>query len=723
MTAATHISNEPERVSGTIQRVIAKSADTGWAVLEVLSADTPITVVGNLAHVDEGLRIEADGNWNSHPKFGRQFKATSARVFAPIGKEGIERFLKSGAVEGIGPVFAKKIVDKFGDETLRVIDKQHWRLKYLKGVGPKRINAVVRGVKEYRERMEVMSFLHGKLGPIRAQRVYEKYGDKARETIAENPYRLIEDFDGVGFVLADQVARDVGVDANHPLRRRAAVLTALKQASIQGHTCLATDDCRKRVNDLVLDSELANLAIEEARGDGEWHFVEREGVECLELKRYRYLEGRITERLEQIRSSEWVIPVIDAEKAIPWAEGRVNIALETGQRDAVATALKEKVAVITGGPGVGKTTILNSLIRILRAKKLRICLAAPTGRAARRMSESTGHDAETIHKLLEYSPKQGGFARNRGNELEAEVVIIDEASMIDVSLARSLLEATPDTAKLILVGDKDQLPSVGPGQFLADVLSSNVVPVASLTKPFRQAANSPIIRNAHLVNAGMVPDLDGMAKEFQFIETKNADETARHLVETICMDLPDEGIRPREDVMCLIPMHRGAVGVENINRELQERLNGDPKDQIQRGERRYGVGDKVIQTKNNRELMVFNGDIGCIEAIDHGDKLLRIRFDQQAVDYPFGDLSALSLAYAITVHKSQGGQNRCVVVAVDRSNTVLLNRRLLYTAITRAQERVVLIGQKRAVHMAVSEGRAHIRSTMLKDRLVEAFRS
>ena len=711
-----HTSNT---ISGSVHRVISKSADSGWAAIEVDSNGQAMMVVGSLAHIDEGLRIEADGAWTKHQHFGWQFKVSSARVFPPTSIDGIERFLRSGAVEGIGPVFAKKIVSTFGEETLRVIESDQWRLKRLKGVGPKRVKAVVDGVKEYRDRMEVMSFLHGKLGPKRAQRVYEKYGSGARSIIANNPYRLIDDFDGIGFKIADEVARDVAVGLDDPMRLRAAVLTVLKSAVLQGHTCLAVETCGKLAGELLGSVERGEKAIAVPPREDSWVSLTKDGVVYFELTKYRFLEERVATLIADLIGGTCSVPSIDPALAIPWAEAKIGIELEQSQKDAVSLALSAKACCITGGPGVGKTTILNSILMILNAKKVRVSLAAPTGRAARRMTESTGGHAETIHKLLEYSPAKGGFTRNKDNPLDCQAIFIDESSMVDISLARSLLEAVPKTARIVFVGDNDQLPSVGPGQVLADLIASGCVPTARLTEIFRQVSDSPIIRNAHMVNAGLVPEL-GISAEFEFIETEKGAETAAAVIETICNRLPREGFDAKRDVTCLSPMHRGAVGVENLNVELQSRLNGSPTACIERNGRRYGVGDKVLQLRNNRNLVVFNGDIGIITRIDEQAKTLQILFDQSRVDYPFSELSSLGLAYCTTVHKAQGSQADVVVIAVDMSSTVLLDRKLLYTAITRAKKKVVLIGQKRAIHIAVSESRAHMRQTTLRDRIVSA---
>ncbi|HRQ59880.1 MAG TPA: ATP-dependent RecD-like DNA helicase [Azoarcus taiwanensis] len=711
---------ELQSFSGSVERIVNRNESTGWAVLEVSSENGPATLVGSLAFVDEGLQIQAEGTWAQHPTFGRQFRVSAARVFAPVGVVGIERFLRSGAVKGIGPVFAKKIVERFGDRTLEIIQGERWRLKYLKGVGPKRIEAVVQGIIEYSDRMEVMSFLHGQLGPVRAQRVFEKYGKAARDKIAENPYRLIKDFDGIGFLLADRVARDVGIGLDATKRLQAGVMAVLQDAAGQGHTCVPKDGVRERLVKLLDSAALADQALL-VRVDGcGWHEVECGGVAYLELDKYRHHDERVAELLVELAGSVCRVASIDGAKAVPWVEKVIGIEFETGQAAAISIVLEQKVSSIVGGPGTGKSTILNGLLKILAVKNIKVALAAPTGRAARRMTECTGQQAETIHRLLEYNPQAGGFQRKKDCPLEADVVIVDEASMMDIGLTRALLEAVAPETKLVLVGDADQLPSVGPGNVLSDVIESGAVTVARLTKPYRQAATSPIIRNAHMINAGIAPELEEGLDGFEFIATENKEATAATLVELICQQLPAEGVDPVRDLMLLSPMNKGVVGIEQMNEILQQRLNPHPSDQMERGGRTYRVGDRVIQTKNNRDLGVYNGDVGMIEGIDRDAKTVRVQFDTGLVNYPFGDLYSLALAYCLTVHRAQGSEYPCIVAAVDMSNSIMLTRKLLYTAVTRAKQRVILVGQKRAVHIAVSEARAFRRHTLLAPRIKRA---
>ncbi len=487
-----------ERLSGDIEKVVNRNEETGWGVLRLRVDDgRAATLVGTVVRADEGLRVEAEGAWVQHPSFGPQFKAETTRVYPPHSEKGIERFLASGAIHGVGPHFAKKIVRCFGADTLDVIRNTPRRMALLRGVGPKRVAAVIEGVRQYEADLSVMSFLFARFGAVRAQKIYQKYGREAREIIGKDPYRLVSDFEGIGFALADAVASEVGMTADHPQRLRAGVMAVLQAAAQRGHTCMAAEECISSVEALLgagdgrgvraLEVGLATRAVER---------TERAGRVYYELEHYRWLEERVIARLQRIRETARPWHTIDAERAIPWAEAQVGLHFEAAQANAIRTALREKISVITGGPGVGKTTILRGLLKILQARRLRVLLAAPTGRAARRMAESTGAPAETIHKLLEANPGRGGFQYNAERRLAADFVIADEASMIDVSLARHLLEALPDEVQLVLVGDKDQLPSVGPGQVLADLIESGAVPVARLERPFRQAAGSPIIRNA-----------------------------------------------------------------------------------------------------------------------------------------------------------------------------------------------------------------------------------
>ena len=532
-----------QRLAGDVVRVVNRREDTGWAVIEVHNGGARCTAVGELALADEGLRIEARGRWVEHRQFGRQFRVRSARMFSPNRAVGIERFLRSGAVAQVGPVFAKKIVEKFGDKTLHVIEHEPWRLNYLHGVGPKRIAGVIEGVKAHRGRLDVMAFLHSRLGPVRAQRVFERYGTEAQSKIAADPYRLMLEFDGFGWALSDRVARDVGVSATHPRRLQAGVMAALQRASSIGHTRLDEPTARKWLAKLLGSDDLAHDAL--ALPPRGWAFVGGTGdaPRALELKRFAFLDGRVAARLRRLVQAESATPALPAGVAVPWAESRIGLTFEPSQARAIAGALQEKIAIVTGGPGVGKTTILKGLLEIWNAKRVRVALAAPTGRAARRMTESTGRDAQTLHRLLAYLP-DSGFSHNAENPLDVDALIVDESSMVDLALMRATLEALPDDARLVLVGDRDQLPSVGPGQVFGDLIDADVVAVRRLTKPFRQAAHSPIIANAHLVNAGEAPDLTCSEPGFEFVATADTAATADALERVVCDQLPCAGVRP-----------------------------------------------------------------------------------------------------------------------------------------------------------------------------------
>jgi exodeoxyribonuclease V alpha subunit len=710
-----------DSLSGEIVKVLNHVEDGAWAVVHVQDdRGTRVTAVGHLPRADEGLRVEATGEWAQHPTYGRQFRLAQARVYPPRDTQGIVRFLSSGAVHGIGRHFAQTIVRAFRERTLDVIRSDPWALKTLKGVGDKRVQAVIDGVAGYDADLEALSFLHQRFGPVRAARIFERYGREAQALIAKEPYRLVEDFDGIGFALADQVARDVGMTEDDPQRLRAATSYLLREAAVRGDTCVEATRLTRQVAELLVGPvSLGEAALAQAVEAGLAHRVEGEGGVYYEHAHYRFLESRIVARLTTLLAARPTAAPIDAVRAIPWAEPRVGLTFEAAQAQAITTALDAKVCVITGGPGVGKTTILRGLLAILAAKRVRVILAAPTGRAARRMRDSTGVAAETVHRLLGAEPGRGRFQFNAGHRLEADVVVIDEASMLDLGLARALFEALPDGARLVVVGDQDQLPSVGPGQVLADLIASGAVPVVRLTQPFRQAAGSPIIQAAHAVNRGEMPELPD-AGPLSFVDGADAAASAAAIVATVCERLPAEGYDPRTEIMVLVPMNRGPLGIDTLNEVLQARLNPNPPAAITRGGRRFGVGDRVIQRKNDRELGVFNGDVGVISGVDAEASALLIDFDGRPIRYPGSGLGALDLAYAITVHRSQGSEYPAAVVAVDLSTSVLLDRKLLYTAITRAKRRVVLVGQRRAVHVAVSAARAHVRSTQLAHRLTAA---
>ena len=709
-------------ISGTIDKVITQDRETRFAIVRLqLTSGKTETVLGNLSTADEGLWVEADGEWAHHQKHGKQFKASNTRVFQPRGADGIERFLASGSVQGVGKHFAKKIVSRFGDKTLDIILKRPWEMKYLKGVGPKRIAAVKEGVKAYQNDLETMAFLHERFGPDRAAAVFQKYGKEADAVIKRNPYQLIEDVSGIGFKLADDIARGVGVAADHPLRVRAAVIHVLNEASKSGHTCVPEPALKKRLKALLqpppglADEAVGMLERNEFKGVST--FEDDVGEVHIEFTRNKVREIQVAKRLWEITDAPTNCSGIDTSKAILWASAQCQLTFEADQASAIATAIDNKVAIITGGPGVGKTTILKALILIFAAKRYRIALAAPTGRAARRLAESSNRDASTIHRLLGKKPGRKGYARNRKSPLEIDALIIDEASMVDLPLFRALLDALPDHARMILVGDKDQLPSVGPGQVLGDLIASEQFPVARLRKPRRQAEGSKVIQNTRLINAGLLPDVENTDPAWCFLETTGPEDTASKIEYLMTTHLPMQGINTKDCVQVLVPLNRGAAGLFEMNKALQNGLNGGQAKLIEYRGKTFRLNDRVTQRKNNLKLDVSNGDSGKIVDVNMVDRTLLVDYQGREVAYTESDLSELDLGYAITIHRSQGSEYSIVIVAMDTAATVLLDRKLLYTACTRAQEKVIIVGQKRAINICISDSKASERNTLLSKRI------
>jgi exodeoxyribonuclease V alpha subunit len=704
-------SEDREALSGLVERVSYFSPDSGFCVLrvKVRGQRDLVTVVGSTAAIQAGEFIHTSGQWDHHRDHGLQFKASFLKVSPPSTREGIEKYLGSGLIRGIGPHFAKKLVAAFGDEVFEVIEHHPDRLSRIEGIGPVRRQQIIAGWSEQKAIREIMVFLqsHG-VGTARAVRIYKTYGADAIPLLTENPYRLARDIRGIGFKSADQIAQRLGIPKTSMLRARAGIVYTLGEAINDGHCALPADallPAAEALLEIPGDTLAEALALEVTEGNvitdaiGQRDFVF--------LPHLWSAEQLIAARLAGLAKGTPPWPPIDAERALPWVEGRLSVTLAPGQKAAVAAALAAKLLVITGGPGVGKTTIVNSILRILTAKGVRVALAAPTGRAAKRLSESTGGEAKTIHRLLEYDPRAGGFKRGEEDPLDCDLLVVDEASMIDVPLMASLLKALPARAGLIVVGDVDQLPSVGPGQVLADLIASGAVPVARLTEIFRQAAESRIIVNAHRINAGEMPDLsvpaDGLA-DFYFIEAAGPEDAVAKLIEVVQRRIPQRfGLDPVADIQVLCPMNRGGVGARSLNIDLQAALNPGVGDQpaVERFGFTYRVGDKVMQIENDYDKDVFNGDIGTLAEIDAEANGVTIDFDGRAVDYLFGELDEVALAYATTIHKAQGSEYPAVVIPLLTQHYTMLDRHLLYTGITRGRRLVVLIGQKKALAIAV----------------------
>jgi exodeoxyribonuclease V alpha subunit len=723
MTAHT-AAQDREALSGLVERVVYHNPETGFCVLrvDVRGHREPVTIVGSAAEIRPGEAIQATGRWDRHRAHGLQFKADFLKAMPPTTLDGIEKYLGSGMIKGIGPHFAKKLVAAFGEEVFDVIENDGKRLRKLEGIGPKRAETIVAGWSEQKAIRDIMVFLqsHG-VGTQRAVRIYKTYGVDAIRLVSENPYRLARDIRGIGFPTADLVAGRLGIEKTAMIRARAGVSYALTEAVDQGHCALPEDDLLARAASLLeIPADILDDALRQELRDEVVVAGTIDDRRCIFLASLWNAEKVIAERLRALAAGEPSWPRIDAAKAVPWVEEKLGVALAASQRAAVATALSSKVMAITGGPGVGKTTLVNAILRILRAKRVEVALAAPTGRAAKRLSESTGLEAKTIHRLLEVDPAFGGFKRGRDNPLECDLLVIDEMSMVDVPLMAALTEALPDGAALLIVGDADQLPSIGPGQVLADILESGAVPVARLTEIFRQAAESRIVVNAHRVNAGRMPDLEGDAdSDFHFVAARDPEDGAAKIVEIVRNRLPARfGFDPVKDIQVLCPMNRGGLGAIALNGALQAALNAARDETaVERFGVVYRVGDKVMQTDNDYDKAVFNGDLGTIREIDFAAETLVIAFDGRPLEYRFGELDQVSLAYAITIHKSQGSEYPAVVVPMMTQHYVMLRRNLLYTAITRGRRMVVLVGEVRAIRRAVTESGEVRRWSKLAERL------
>lgn len=712
-------------LAGTVERVTFHNAETGFCVLKVQARGKRdlVAVIGHAPSIGAGEWITATGLWLTDRQHGLQFKATALTATPPTGAEGIERYLASGHMRGIGPAMAKRIVAAFGEETFTIIEAEPDRLREVGGIGPQRLKRIVAGWAEQKAVREIMIFLHAQgVGTARAVRIFRTYGHEAISVMSTDPYRLARDIRGIGFRTADAIARKLGIEAHAPERLRAGIAFALQSAMDEGHCALPTERLvalAQKLLDVEADPVRLALVLELRGEDVVADTVE--GETCLFLKGLHRAERRIAEGLASLAAGTPPWPAIDLDRALPWVEQRTGKALSPSQREAIGLMLGAKVSVMTGGPGVGKTSTLDSLLRILTAKGVRVQLAAPTGSAAKRMTEQTGLEAKTIHRLLEIDPRNGGFARNAENPLDCDLIVIDEGSMIDVPLMHALVKAVPDHAGLLLVGDVDQLPSVGPGQVLADVIASGCVPVARLTEVFRQASESRIVVNAHRINRGEVPLAAGPGEEtdFHLIETEDPDAALACLVELVARRIPRRfGLDPLRDIQVLTPMLRGSLGSRNLNLALQQALNPDPSAQVERFGWRFAPGDRVMETKNDYDREVFNGDLGQVTRIDQEDAAVMVNFDGREVSYPFGELDTLMPAFATTIHKSQGSEYPAVVIPVMAQHFTMLARNLLYTGVTRGKRLVVLVGQRKAIAMAVRASGSRRRWTKLREWLV-----
>ena len=713
-----------EVVAGLVERVTFHNEENGFCVLRIKARGHRelLTVVGHAATISAGEWVTASGEWVNDRTHGQQFRAGFLKASAPTSVEGIEKYLGSGMIRGIGPVYAKKLVRAFGETVFDVIEARPERLREIGGIGPVRAGRITAAWAEQKMVREIMVFLHGHgVGTARAVRIFKTYGADSVQVMSENPYRLARDIRGIGFKTADTIAGRLGIGKTAMIRVRAGISHALAEATDEGHCGLPRDELVPLAASLLeVPADLVHAALG-LELSGETVIAGRVGdTECIFLAGLYHAEAAVAERLRALLQGPPPWPGIDAGKAVPWVERRAGLALAEGQKGAVRMALASKVMVLTGGPGVGKTTIVNAILGILAARKVRIMLCAPTGRAAKRMSEATGMEARTIHRLLEVDPKSGGFRRGAGNPLDCGLLVIDETSMVDVPLAHALLKALPDGSALLMVGDADQLPSVGPGQVLADVIASAAVPVARLTEVFRQAARSRIIVNAHRVNEGAVPDLRRPEGEsdFYFVPAPDPETAVARVLELVRTRIPARfGLDPIRDVQVLCPMNRGGAGARSLNVELQAVLNPGGACKVERFGWTFAPGDKVMQIENDYDKEVYNGDIGYIDDVDPEAGEVTARFDGRPAVYGFGELDALAPAYATTIHKSQGSEYPAVVIPLLSQHYVMLRRNLLYTGVTRGRRLVVLVGQPKAVAIAVKTVSGRRRWSKLREWL------
>jgi exodeoxyribonuclease V alpha subunit len=699
-----------EEIAGLVERVTFFNEDSGFAVLrvKVRGHRELVTVLGSLSAVSAGEWLTAKGWWVRDKEHGLQFKAQVLKATPPTTSEGVERYLAGGFVKGVGPVLAKKLVGHFGAEVLGVISDNPADLESVDGIVPKRRERIATAWQEGIQIREIMLFLHSHgVSTGRAVRIFKTYGNLAIQTVQENPYTLAKEIHSIGFATADQIAQSVGIPKDSQNRARAGIDHVLLGATSEGHCALPLEKLKAAaVKLLEVPVETIEQALSKMLTNGFLLLEEVDGEPLIFLPHLRKAEDGIATKIRRLVATGVTYPKIDFEKAATWVEKQTGKTLAPSQREALKTVLTSRAAIITGGPGVGKTTLVNSILLILRAKKVKCQLCAPTGRAAKRLTETTGLEAKTIHRLLEVDPATGRFQRNEDKPLDCDLLIVDETSMVDVLLMYALLRALPKTSALIMVGDVDQLPSVGPGNALRDLIDSGVVPVVRLTEVFRQAASSNIITSAHLIRKGRMPELHTAeaGSDFHFVERETPEEISATLVRLVQDRIPKgHHLDPIRDIQVLCPMNRGMIGVRELNTVLQGALNparpGEPA--VERFGWRFQVRDKVIQTENDYKKEVFNGDIGTIEKIDPVEQGLSIRFDDRLMTYDFGELNEVALAYAVTIHKAQGSEFPAVVILVAMQHYMLLQRNLIYTGITRAKRLLVVVGQKKALGLAV----------------------
>ena len=738
-----------ETVKGYVDHIIYYKKETGYTVLSLISEGEELVCVGSLRSIEAGETLELEGSFVEHPIYGHQLKVDKCRVVAPDDAVSMERYLGSGAIKGIGEALAARIVKKFGSDTFRIIEEEPERLAEIKGISERKAREIAIQMIEKKDMREAFVYLqrYG-ISNTLAVKIYNRYGMELYGVMNENPYRLAEDIEGIGFKIADEIAARIGIHTDSDYRIRSGILYMLLQASSEGHTYLPADLLKERTAELLklpedaVQPQLSNLAMDKKI------VIKIKGREQrVYASSYYYAELRCARMLHDLNVTmeEELLPCEEEKvrKLLYSLEEEQDIRLDELQKQAVLQSVKSGLMILSGGPGTGKTTTINTIIRYFEMEGMDILLAAPTGRAARRMTEATGYEARTIHRLLEINGaveegKQAGFERNEENPLEADVIIIDEMSMVDIYLFKALLEAITVGTRLIMVGDVDQLPSVGPGQILQDLIDSKSFPVIMLKKIFRQAGESDIVVNAHKINRGESIDLNNKSRDFFFLERSDVNVIYKHMIQLIREKLPPYVDATPYDIQVLTPMKKGNLGAVALNGILQEYLNppSPSKKECSMGERLFREGDKVMQIKNNYQIAweivskygipidkgmgVFNGDMGIVREINHTAQLLTVEYDEhKRIEYPFSSLDEIELAYAVTIHKSQGSEYPAVLLPLLTGPKMLFNRNLLYTAVTRARKCVTILGSRETIEEMIRNERQHRRYTGLCDRIRE----
>ena len=717
-------------MKATLEKIIYYNQENNYLVAKCSLCENEtetFTVVGNVVNPEPGTVLKIEGEWSVHPKYGRQFKIQSYVKLYPVTEKGIEKYLGSGIIEKIGPGIAARIVKHFGKESLKIIEESPEKLEEVEGIGSKRKENILSAWRKQKKTKEVMLYLYSLgIGPSTVNKIYATYGDDAPQKIQENPYCLMDDIFGIGFKKADSIAKDMGIKKDSLERIKAGIHHILIQSTDQGHIFLPYEEIKEKASSLLdVEKEKIEKALSYLQEKKEI-IIEDGAVYHPELY---FAEVEVAENLKKFLKKEKESLPLGWELMINLVEEREKIKLSPAQKEAVKTALQEKLMVLTGGPGTGKTTTLKLVVLLFEELGFKTLLAAPTGRAAKRLSQATEKEASTIHRLLQFVPGQG-FIKNEKNKLRADLIVIDEVSMVDIILMRALLRALPPSCRLILVGDADQLPAVGPGNVLQDIIASGAASVVKLDEIFRQAKRSLIVVNAHRINKGEFPYLyypkkeisSFEGKDFYFLEESDKEKVEKIIVELYCRKIPEKfGFDPFSEIQVISPLYKGTAGVTRLNRILQGILNPEGR-HLLRGQTLFRVGDKVMQLKNNYEKEVFNGDIGRIEEIDQEKETVTVKFPDKSVTYQGYELNQLTLSYAVSVHKSQGSEYPAIIMPVIVSHYIMLQRNLLYTALTRAKKLAILIGEKRALFIAIKNDKAIKRYTKLAERIAEKKR-